>query len=67
MVFIYKILKIIFFTRFFKKSQFFFKKKQFFIFWSMRNIMLITCTYIMYAPTNYHIQPTSSDNSPKTN
>ena len=28
MVFIYKILKIIFFTRFFKKSQFFYKKKK---------------------------------------
>ena len=28
MIFIYEILKIIFFTRFFKKSQFFWEKKE---------------------------------------
>ena len=57
MVFIYEILKIIFFTRFFKKSQFFEKKnykilndhlivhKWIETFLDLRNILLIICTY----------------------
>ena len=64
MVFIYEILKIIFFTRFFKKSQFFFLKNKFLNsklfksdnnFFKLKNVPLIAYQPILIIMYESHI------------
>ena len=65
MVFIYEILKIIFFTRFFKKSQSFYKKNSKFLnnqlfknnnnFFKLRNVSLIVYQSILIIMYGSHI------------